>query len=129
MINYKVLKKGIALFVTIITIMVVLVLAGVILNIVSTQSRLTHHQVSRIQAYYAGMAGINYAYEQLRLANWNTNSCPAPAGCSLPVDTAFPNSIIQPINIIIRPAGSAGCINPPSGSACISVTTTYTYTP
>ena len=48
----------------------VIVVANIVLILFSSQARLSHHQVSRIQAYYAGMAGINYAFEQLRIGNW-----------------------------------------------------------
>jgi Tfp pilus assembly protein PilX len=44
-------------------------LANIILSVVSSQSRLTHHQISRIQAFYAAQAGVNYAREMIRLNN------------------------------------------------------------
>lgn len=53
--------------------MVVATLSTVILRIILTQSRLTHHQVSRIQAQYAAKAGIVYALNKLRKnddVNW-----------------------------------------------------------
>jgi hypothetical protein len=108
---------------------VVVVLSSVILYLVSSQSRLTHHQVSRIQAYYASLAGINYARERLRINTWTTASCPPPDGCTLS-DSNFPNSIQnRQVTIVIRTPGSAGCVNPPGNSACISATAIYTYTP
>jgi len=62
-------NKGIVLFIVLGTIVVVMVLANIVLHIVNSQSRLTHHQVSRIQSYYAAQAGANYAREMLRLNN------------------------------------------------------------
>jgi len=66
-------RKGILLFIVLGTIMVVATLSTVILRIILTQSRLTHHQVSRIQAQYAAKAGIVYALNKLRKnddVNW-----------------------------------------------------------
>lgn len=110
-----------ALFVTLFTIMITVVLANAILNIIGNQSRMTHHQVSRIQAYYAAMAGSNFAIEKLRLNNdavWpatgtyirkicNTNPLCAPVGPlgSCDVDEpAFPCTI----NFVVITVGPPG---------------------
>jgi len=91
--------------------LVVVVLANVILAIISSQARLTHHQVSRIQAYYAAQAGMNYALDQLRTGDWTftpTNSCPSPDGCSLFDYVSrddFPLAVTN-VQIIFCPAGS-----------------------
>lgn len=66
-------KKGVLLFIVLGTIIVVATLSTVILRIILSQSRLTHHQVSRIQAQYAAKAGVIYALDKLRKnddANW-----------------------------------------------------------
>ena len=63
-------KRGVALFIVLGTILVVVILANIVLNIILSQSRLTHHQISRIRAYYASLAGMNYALEQLRTGTW-----------------------------------------------------------
>ena len=65
-------KNGIALLAVLVTLLVVAALANVTMNITLSQSRLTRHKVSRIQAYYATTAGVNYALDKLRLndANW-----------------------------------------------------------
>jgi len=72
-------KRGVVLFVVLATILLVVILSGVILRIISSQSRLTHHKVSRIKAYYAGRGMINYAFERLRTGAWTAN---APGGAS-----------------------------------------------
>ncbi len=59
-------KRGFILFIVLATVLVVAILAGVILSLISSQSRLTQHQVSRIKAYYAGKGMMNYAFEMLR---------------------------------------------------------------
>ena len=120
-------KKGVALFMVIGTILVAVVLSNILLRFISSQYRLTHHQISRIQGYYAAMAGINYAVDNLRTGAWTVNSClEAAGGCDLN-DNGFPNTINQPVTIIIRPAGSAGCESPPGQAiACISATANYT---
>ncbi len=69
-------KKGVALYFVLGILLVVVLLANIILNFVSSQRRLTTHQVKRVQAYYAAQAGVNYALEQLRLNNntWNADT-------------------------------------------------------
>ncbi|MCX5705542.1 MAG: hypothetical protein NTZ92_05760 [Candidatus Omnitrophica bacterium] len=134
------------------TILIVVILASIIFGLVLSQSRLTHHQVSRIQAYYANQAAINFALENLRTSVWTTADCPPPAGCvaalaynpathpatqfvlDLANDFSPPN-VISNVTITIIPAQS---INPPPAAcyrnpldtiACITSTATYTYTP
>ncbi len=46
----------------------VILMSGVVLNLITSQSKLTDHQVKRMQAYYAAQAGMNYGFEQLRIA-------------------------------------------------------------
>jgi len=126
------LAKGVALFIVLGSIVIVISLASVILTIVSSQSRFTHHQVSRIQAFYAAQAAVNYAMDKLRIGSpsgWSVgvNCQPSSAGCDLPTDSDFPASIIQPVKIFISPAGSSGC-NSPGSTACVSAMATYTYT-
>jgi len=111
----KISRKGVALFIVLGTIIIVLTFATVILSIIASQARLTHHQVSRIQAYYASMAGVNYATEMLRNGTWS----PAVARSEPLSDPDFPISILQPITITIIPTGINNCR--------IDVTTTYTY--
>jgi len=129
-------KKGVALFMVLATILIVIVLANIVLTIISSQSRLTHHKVSRVQAYYAAQAAINYAMYKLKIGppptGWSVGVSCLPTsgdgGCDLPADSNFPASIIQPVKIFIRPAGSAGCTNSPGSTACVSATAIYTYT-
>ena len=131
-------KKGVILFIVLGVVMVVSLLATVMLRVISNQSRLTHHQVSRIQALYAAKAGMVYALEQLRVGTWTfspTNMCASPGGCSVPNDASFPASVNQPIKVIFCPAGvncvgaSSAC-NPPTGiNFCINTVVDYTYTP
>lgn len=65
-------NRGVLLIMVLATILVVTILANIALNIILSQARLTHHQVSRTQAYYAALAGVNYAIEKLRVndADW-----------------------------------------------------------
>lgn len=64
-------RKGIALFIVVGIIMVVVVLTIVILRITASQGRLTHHQVSRIRAYYTDKAGLNLVFYKLRKGTWS----------------------------------------------------------
>jgi Tfp pilus assembly protein PilX len=70
MLKLKSAKRGVALFIVLGTILIVVILANVVLSIILSHSRLTHHQISRIRAHYAGLAGMNYALEQLRTGTW-----------------------------------------------------------
>lgn len=129
-------RDGIVLLIVLSTVLTVTLLASIVLKIISSQFRLTHHQVSRTQAYYAAQAGGNYAIDKLRRGDWSlpaANSTDtykicrsAGAGCTV-VDSAFPHTI-QDVKIAISDKGAAGCA-PPGGSvsACISATATYTY--
>ena len=109
-------EKGVAMLIVIGTLMVVMILANVILQIMSNQSRLTHHQLSRIQAYYAGMAGINYALEKLRQndAAWTV------AGNHV-ITENFPSSIASVTVSVGDPVNS-----PISGTRTVSATVDYT---
>lgn len=130
--RYFLNKKGTALLMVLATLLVVVALANVILLIISSQSRLTHHQISRIQAYYAAQAGMNYALEQLRTGSWTAGSCPSPAGCNLPNDPSFSANITQPVIIIFCPSGvycaslTTPCTPPTGIDFCIDVKVDYT---
>jgi len=79
-------NKGIVLFMVLGTILVIVILANVILGIITNQSRITHHQVSRIQAFYAAQAGVNYAREMIRTNNPAWAPVPAiPPATSAPI--------------------------------------------
>ncbi|TAM41244.1 hypothetical protein EPN54_02070 [bacterium] len=69
-------RKGVALFIVLGVMMVVVVLGVVILRIVTSNSRLTHHQISRIRAYYACKAGMNLAFDRLRRGTWTLPASP-----------------------------------------------------
>ncbi|MBM3249842.1 MAG: hypothetical protein FJZ09_03220 [Candidatus Omnitrophica bacterium] len=126
-------EKGIALFLVLGTLLVVIILTNVILVLMSSQSRLTHHQVSRIQAYYASMAGVNYAYDQLRKQLINVP--PSSATTVTLHDENFPGSIVnKDVTIVIATEGynfpdGTTCVPAGGSSHCIRSTATYTYTP
>ena len=67
-------KKGVTLLLILALILAVIVLANIALVLISSQARFTHHQVSRIRAYYAAQAGINYTLERLRVGDWVPDS-------------------------------------------------------
>ena len=136
--------RGVALIIVLVLILAVVILANIALVLISSQFRLTHHQVGRVQAFYVAQAGVNYALEQLRTGAWTfspVNSCPHPNGCLIN-DPNFPNSIIsfdgttnRQFRVIFCPAGttcastSVPC-NPPGGiNFCINATATYTSAP
>jgi len=126
-------KRGVVLFIVLGTLLVVVSLATVILSLILSHTRLTYHQTSRIQAYYAALAGMNYAIEKLRVgndSNWpaagSYNRYLCRSGCSGPGDVNdpyLPNSI-QQIKITVGSPGTGI-----SGTRPISTKATYTYTP
>jgi len=131
-------KKGVVLVIVLGTILVTVLLANAVIRLISSQSRLTHHQLSRIQAYYATKAAVTYAQEQLRTGAWvaGTN-CTVASPCNaanvgLNLANDFrPASMSCPtcgISLIIRADTDPACSSP-GVAACITSTSTYTYTP
>ncbi len=80
-------EKGIVLLLVLSLIMIGAVLAGVIMNITLSHFELTRHKVQRIRAYYAALAGMNLAFEQLRVGNssWTAggNHTLCESGCDV----------------------------------------------
>lgn len=129
-------RKGVILFIVLSVVLVVVILSGVILTIISSQSRLTHHQVSRIKAYYASKGIMNYALEMLRIGTWvpnasgGANKYACHRGC---IDVSFPAAytintdpdIPYIIQVTIHPKNDA------LGSTVtqLDIKTQYTYTP
>jgi hypothetical protein len=74
-------KKGAALYMVIASILIALVFSGIILNLVLSQGRFSLHSASRLQAYYAALAGANYASEMFRTGAWSTSSSQVHAMC------------------------------------------------
>jgi Tfp pilus assembly protein PilX len=89
--------NGMALFLVIGTLIIVVILVRVILSLIVSQQRIGRHNVARVQAYYAARAGMEYAFEKLRTGAWyyNTsadNSCLNSTPCVIP-ESEFPSSI------------------------------------
>lgn len=135
-------KKGTALFIVLATVLVVVILTNIILNIVSSQTRLTHHQVSRIKAYYAAQAGMVYALEKLRTGVWvppatgSNYACLEPSTSTAdcidpgvsPTTAAyrvkpFDADIPYKIQITISPYSTTN----PKSTAKLDIKTDYTY--
>lgn len=124
-------NKAVALLLVLATIVVVVILASVALRLILNQFRLTHHQVSRIRAYYASFGGMNLALEKIRLGDWSPasagggirygciNSCiDASATYALIIDSDIPYNV----QIAIYPAGSG--IN---GTSKLEIKSDYSY--
>jgi len=121
-------NKGVAMIMVLGTILVVVVLANVILAIILSQSRLTRHQIGRIQAYYAAMAGINYTLEQLRTGTWNAGETHA---INFAAGDFYPSSLVgNSVTVVITQAQNTNANQPcffPDNRACVSVTADYQY--
>lgn len=59
--------KGVALYLVLTILLVVVIMANIILNFVASQGRLAVHETDRIHAIYAAKGALNYALEMLRL--------------------------------------------------------------
>jgi len=136
---FKLLKnRGIALFLTLSVVLFVVIMANIILRISSSQSRLTHHKVSRIQAYYASLAGVNFALDNLRKGGagaWtvpsNHSICNTNPDCGFGASTCdvddanFPCSVKRVNIALATPAASP--TDPAGVRARIIATADYSY--
>jgi Tfp pilus assembly protein PilX len=118
-------RRGIALYMVVCMLIVVLALAFVVANLLSSHFRFTHHEVQRIRAYYAAMAGLVVSYDQLRRGDWPTNagsthSLFCTGTCEFP-DAAIPFTV----DITV---GAPGTSIDGTGQR-IDAAVDYTYTP
>ncbi|MFA5177455.1 MAG: hypothetical protein WC440_04845 [Candidatus Omnitrophota bacterium] len=140
MLKGDVSRKGVVLLVVLATVLVVIILAGVILSIVSNQSRITAHQVSRIKAYYAARGMMNYALEMLRKKTWVSDDTVKKYACygnctgiggtppynyTIPADSDIPYNVLITIFPTIRAENTLLTGNVTQ----INIRTEYTYTP
>jgi Tfp pilus assembly protein PilX len=141
-------RKGIALFMVLATILVVVILCNIVLSIISSQSRLTHHEVSRIRAYYAAQAGLVYTMEKLRNGSWPSSGasdryyCMAlvAGGAGACVDSGVTLNGTIPYDKMVTYDGTfriqvkvyadntcSALPNPPAGCVCVEAKADYTY--
>ena len=134
-------RQGVILIIVLGILMIVITLATVILRVISSQSRLTHHQVSRIQAQYAAKAAMVYTLEKLRknaAAPWNNadtlfvvEMCRSTGGCTVPVanriiEDALPLSI-EKVVVTIEGKNGLGVYTGPYGTRRVNAKAIYTY--
>jgi len=135
-------KRGVVLFIVLGVVLVGVILAAVILSIVSSQSRLTHHQVSRIKAYYAAKGIMNYANEKLRKGDWVPSStagtfkyaCHSSDGTCIDAvtedyDIPYDNDLGYKVQVKIFPINTADNAQLTGKVTQIEIKTNYTYTP
>lgn len=129
MINFRVRNtSAIALLLVLVTIVVVVIVANAALRLMLNQYRLSHHQTSRVRAYYASLAGMNLALEKIRLNEWP----PSPEGGAITygcingcIDATPTYTLIQDTDI---PYNVQIAIYPfQSGLSRIEIKTEYTY--
>ena len=120
-------RKGAALALVLLIIMVVVILSNVALSIMNSQNRLTHHQVSRLRAYYAAQGAMNLAFERLRAGTTTSFSlCPSIAACNVPIAPLGGNAIIDvdiPFRVDVT-VGAAGTSIDGTGRQ-LTITTDY----
>ena len=127
-------KKGVVLFFVLAMLLVVVILANVVLNLITSHFKLSDHEVRRTQAFYAAQAGINYAYEQLRLGNasWLTTTNPKDVricGNAFSALCSGPNDFVEPffpapINYVLITISSFDPIN---NNRTITAVVNYTF--
>jgi hypothetical protein len=91
-------RSGMALYLVLCVLVIMVLVAGMFLNFVLSHGTLTQHQVSRTQAYFAARMGMNYAIEMLRQndTNWPPNGTYSRTICKSGCDkneADFPSSI------------------------------------
>ena len=120
MFKFKFGTKGMVLLVVLATLLVLISLAVAVLSLILSHNRLTGHQVNRIKAYYAALAGMNLAMEEMRNGNWlpssattyclcSTATCPAlPTGpCSSVAANVIDSEIAYSVAITVDRLGSS----------------------
>lgn len=140
-------KKGIALFMVLATILIVVILSNIVLSIISSQSRLTHHEVNRIRAYYAAQAGLVYTMEKLRNGSWPSSGAFSRFYCmahtmggsgvcvdsgvtlndTIPYDQMVTYNGTLKIQVEVYADGAPAANPPPTGTVCLEAKTDYTY--
>ncbi|MBU1125013.1 MAG: hypothetical protein KKC84_03230 [Candidatus Omnitrophica bacterium] len=120
-------SRGVVLVIVIATIIVITALINVILGMMNSQSRLTHHQVSRIQSQYATQAAINYTLEKLRLGSWEAPATKylCKSGGHITEPDLPPG--IHYVEVTIAAAGSGTCSPPAGVNACVSAKAVYSF--
>ena len=128
--------RGVALYLVISSLFIALILSSVILRTVLNQTRLTHHGVSRIQAYYASYGALNYSFAKIREGVW-----PIPALGSAAVSYTMcrrnslgvctcnycDDEIAMPISVIVITFDNSN--TGPNNTLRVSASATYTYIP
>ena len=128
-------NRGITLILILALILTVIVLANIALLLISSQARFTHHQVSRIRAFYAAQAGINYTLERLRVGAWVpdpssiTYYCINDNGTTMTCTDGNINDTDVPFGVEIRVWPEGGGSPAVAGTTQLEAKAEYTYTP
>ncbi|MDD5409570.1 MAG: hypothetical protein PHC71_05735 [Candidatus Omnitrophica bacterium] len=132
-------KKGVILLIVLATILIITILAGVVLGVITNQSRLTQHKIARIKAYYAARGIMNYANYMIKAGAWipsttqNRYACLgncSALGVSSPT-YAIPTDADIPYNILVRihPLNQADIASLNGQVTQLDIKVDYTYTP
>lgn len=121
--------KGVVLLLLLGTILIVMTLAGVASYLILNQSRVGQHQINRIKAYYAALAGINLALEKLRVGNWTIVQPYALCRNNVTCNDVCVDCFEEDLDIPYRVNITISAPNPTTGIRTVNATTDYTYTP
>ncbi len=117
-------QSGIALLLVLSVLAFVIILAKTFLILIENQSELTHHRVSRIQAYYAGRLGMQYAMEMIgKNPNWPGTASNTFTICRSGCNKLEPDLPLSINNITIFVGAPNSGIQ---GTRAINITVDYT---
>jgi len=113
-------NKGVALYLVLSVLIVTVLVANLFLSLVLSQGRLTHHKVSRTQAYYAARLGMNYAIEMLSRNEWTTGDYTICKGTTCSKNEPDLPSSVRFVNVSVSAPDA-------SGLRAVNVTVDYLY--
>jgi len=69
-------RKGVAIYLVLVVLIVVVIFSNAIISFISSQSQLTYKQIRHVSAFYAANAGIRLAMANLQAndVNWTTGT-------------------------------------------------------
>ncbi len=105
MFKFNFSKKGMVLLVVLATLLVLISLAVAVLSLILSHNRLTVHQVNRVKAYYAALAGMNLAMEEMRNGNWLPATATTYCLCSSTTCPSSPSGLCAGVSITSNAVG------------------------
>lgn len=115
-------NKGLILTITIISVLILVIMAGTVLLLMTNHARVTETQIRRVTAVAAAeSSALVQAYEELR-----TGNC-IPSPCGMGRTPGNFTTTIDGLNVtVVTRAAGVGVCNPPGGQGnCVVANITY----